>query len=67
MTLSGLGGVQEFGCATKFRIVAPHQRTCSRGGSSGWQWWHGGLMEATRSLTALDRGRQNRQSVRLKR
>jgi hypothetical protein len=29
MTLSGLGGVQEFGCATKSRTVAPHQRTCS--------------------------------------
>jgi hypothetical protein len=33
MTMSGLGGVQEFGCATKSRTVAPHQRTCSpRGG-----------------------------------
>jgi hypothetical protein len=32
MTLSGLGGVQEFGCATKPRTVAPLQRACSRRG-----------------------------------
>ena len=51
MTLSGLGGVQEFGCATKSRTVPPHQRT-ARVGSSGCPWWHGGLMEASRACTA---------------